>query len=180
MSPVHCQTDGQHLLSFFVVGKDENYAKNKRRINIFYCNYCMDDGLFHDLIQHSACNRKFYKHNISYRLKRYVDRIYNHRTARIFCIRSSGKNVRIQSCAAGRSPYLYNFCDPDLYRNMAGCLCKYYRCISRTLFYRKFHTGLSYCILQKFYYGTATAAYYRRTARPTDIPKIIYPPSKRN
>lgn len=59
MSPIHCQTDG-YICCLFLLSERRKFmkkmnggkhdAKDKRRVNIFYSYYSMDDGLCHDLV----------------------------------------------------------------------------------------------------------------------------------
>lgn len=115
-----------------------------------------------------------YKYDLSYYIEGNVDRVYHHRIACLFRVRSSLKNVRLPRCPAWRPADFYHLCDPDFHGNLAGCIRQCDRCLSRTWIYRQLYTGLSYDLLQKFYHGISAAAYFCRTACKTDLPDIIY------
>ena len=123
---------------------------------------------------HGTRNRKLYKYDLSYCIEGNVDRVYHHRIACLFRVRSSLKNVRLPRCPAWRPADFYHLCDPDFHGNLAGCIRQCDRCLSRTWIYRQLYTGLSYDLLQKFYHGISAAAYFCRTACKTDLPDIIY------
>ena len=79
-----------------------------------------------------------------------MDRVYHHRIACLFRVRSSLKNVRLPRCPAWRPADFYHLCDPDFHGNLAGCIRQCDRCLSRTWIYRQLYTGLSYDLLQNF------------------------------